>query len=99
MVADATSMQYVLHVGVGDTMSIDTGAAQPLVFRFVGALRDSVLQGELVIAEQQFVRLFPQQQGYRLFLVDAPSVESVPKPRRSRRSSSASCSHLASTPP
>ena len=70
-------MQYVLHVGVGDTFSIDTGGERPLVLRFVGALRDSVLQGELVVSEDAFVRLFPQQQGYRLFLVDAPSVRSL----------------------
>ena len=74
VIADATSLQYVLHVGVGDTFSIDTGGERPLVLRFVGALRDSVLQGELVVSEEAFVRLFPQQQGYRLFLVDAPSV-------------------------
>ena len=39
VVADATSMQYVLHVGVGDTFSIDTGGERPLVLRFVGALQ------------------------------------------------------------
>jgi len=77
VVGDATSLQYVLHVGVGDTFSIDTGGLRPLVVRFVGALRDSVLQGELVMAEEQFVRLFPQQPGYRLFLLDAPTVRSV----------------------
>ncbi len=78
VIGDATSMQYVLHVGVGDTFSIDTGGATPLVLRFVGALRDSVLQGELLMSEPQFVRLFPRQQGYRLFLIDAPSVSSLP---------------------
>jgi len=77
VVADATSMQYVLHRGVGDTFSIDTGGERPLVLRFVGAIRDSVLQGELVLSEDAFVRLFPQQQGYRLFLVDAPAVRSL----------------------
>ena len=77
VVADATSLQYVLHVGVGDTFSIDTGGERPLVLRFVGALRDSVLQGELVMSEEAFVRLFPQQQGYRLFLIDAPAVRSL----------------------
>jgi putative ABC transport system permease protein len=82
VVGDATSMQYVLHVGVGDTFEIETGAPQPLVVRFVGALRDSVLQGELVMAEEQFIRLFPQQQGYKLFLVDAPSVHSVDEANR-----------------
>jgi hypothetical protein len=81
VVADATSMQYVLHVGVGDTLAIDTGGERPLVLRFVGALRDSVLQGELVLAEEAFVRLFPQQQGYRLLLVDAPAVRSLEEAR------------------
>lgn len=77
VIGDATSMQYVLHVGVGDTFSIDTGGPAPLVLRFVGSLRDSVLQGELLMSETQFVRLFPQLQGYRLFLIDAPSVRSL----------------------
>ncbi len=77
VIADATSLQYVLHAGVGDTFSMDIGAAQPLVLRFVGALRDSVLQGELVMAEEQFVRLFPGQQGYRMFLVDKPGVRTI----------------------
>jgi putative ABC transport system permease protein len=77
VIADATSMQYVLHVGLGDTLSIDTGADRPLVLRFVGSLSDSVLQGEVIIAEEQFVRLFPQQQGYRLFLIESPGVTTL----------------------
>jgi ABC-type antimicrobial peptide transport system permease subunit len=82
VVADATSMQYVLHVAVGDTFSIDTGGERPLVLRFVGALRDSILQGELIVSEEAFVRLFPHQQGYRLFLADAPSVRSIDDARK-----------------
>jgi ABC-type lipoprotein release transport system permease subunit len=77
VIADATSLQYVLHAGVGDTFSMDIGAAAPLVLRFVGALRDSVLQGELVMAEEQFVRLFPGQQGYRMFLIDKPGIRTI----------------------
>ncbi len=76
-IADATSLQYVLHLGVGDTMAIDAGGAHPLQIRFVGALSDSVLQGEIVVAEEEFVRLFPAQQGYRFFLVDAPEAHTV----------------------
>jgi ABC-type lipoprotein release transport system permease subunit len=81
VVADVTSMQYVLHVGVGDTMSIDTGGERPLVLRFVGALRDSVLQGELIVDEAAFVKFFPQVQGYRLFLIDVPSARSIDEAR------------------
>ena len=73
-IADATSLQYVLHAAVGDDLSIDVGGSAPLVLRFVAALRDSVLQSEIVIGEAAFVRLFPSQQGFRFFLVDAPRV-------------------------
>jgi putative ABC transport system permease protein len=82
VIADATSLQYVLHAAVGDTMTIDTGAATPVTLRFVGALRDSVLQGELVMADGQFVRLFPSQEGYRFFLIDAPDVRTTGQARQ-----------------
>jgi ABC-type antimicrobial peptide transport system permease subunit len=73
-VADATSLQYVLHASVGDTMAIAVGSAAPVTLRFVGALRDSVLQGELIIGEEQFVRLFPDSGGFRFFLIDSDRV-------------------------
>ena len=72
-IADATSLQYVLHASVGDTLAMDIGRGQPLVLRFVAALSDSVLQGQLIISEDNFTRLFPAQQGYRLFLIDDPA--------------------------
>ena len=40
--------------------------------RLVAALSDSIFQGELLMAEQPFVRLFPEWEGYRFFLADAP---------------------------
>jgi hypothetical protein len=73
VIADATSLQYVLHAAVGDTFSMDIGRERPVVLRFVGALSDSVLQGELVVSEENFTRLFPAQQGYRLFLIEDPA--------------------------
>lgn len=74
VIADATSLQYVLHAKVGDVFSMDIGADRPLELQFVGAIRDTVLQGELIMSEENFVRLFPSQQGYRYFLIDAPGV-------------------------
>jgi hypothetical protein len=74
VVADATSLQYVLHAAVGDVFTMDAGGPEPLRLRFVGALSDSVLQGELVMGEEHFLRLFPNIEGYRLFLIDAAGV-------------------------
>ncbi len=71
VIADANSMTYVLHKKIGDELAIarDQGAIR---VRFVGALADSVFQSELIMSEKNFMRLFPDQQGYRLFLIDAP---------------------------
>src|SRR5206468_695332 len=41
--------------------------------RIVGAVANSILQGNLVIAEDAFIARFPSESGYRMFLIDAPS--------------------------
>jgi ABC-type antimicrobial peptide transport system permease subunit len=45
----------------------------PVRLRIVGTLSDSVLQGVLVVSEQNFLRAFPEQEGYRFLLVDVPA--------------------------
>jgi ABC-type antimicrobial peptide transport system permease subunit len=37
----------------------------------VAALSDSIFQSELLISERNFLRLFPDEEGYRFFLIDA----------------------------
>jgi ABC-type antimicrobial peptide transport system permease subunit len=39
----------------------------------VGAVANSILQGSLIIDEAEFVKRFPGESGYRMFLIDAPS--------------------------
>jgi hypothetical protein len=71
-IADATTIQYVLHRAVGDELVVrgDDGAAVRL--RLVGALQDSVLQGSLIVGEADFLRLFPGREGFRFFLLEVP---------------------------
>ena len=40
--------------------------------RLVAALRDSIFQGELLMSQANFRRLFPEQEGYHVLLVDTP---------------------------
>ena len=72
-IADATSLQYVLHASVGDEITIDADTARPVRLRIVASLDDTVLQGELLIAEDAFTEVFPDVAGYRVFLVDVPA--------------------------
>jgi hypothetical protein len=71
VIADANSLAYVLHTPVGQDFVIDVNG-RPLRLRVVAALRDSVLQGEFIMAESAFLRTFPAQQGYGLVLADTP---------------------------
>src|SRR4030095_4966384 len=71
VIADANSMTYVLHKKLGDELVLSRNEGLVRV-RFVGALADSVFQSELVMSEKNFLRLFPDQPGYRFFLIDAP---------------------------
>ena len=50
-------------------------AAAPVRLRVVGALADSIFQSELLMSEKNFLRLFPEQEGYRFFLIDLPAPE------------------------
>ncbi|HEX5735872.1 MAG TPA: FtsX-like permease family protein [Blastocatellia bacterium] len=70
VIADANSMTYVLHKKLGDEIVIDNGGANPLRLRLVASLSDSVFQGELLMSEKNFTRAFPDQEGYRFFLLD-----------------------------
>ena len=72
VIGDGTSLTYVLHVGVGDDVVIPGEDGTPIVLRVVAALSHSMLQSELMIAERQFLRLFPRREGHRFFLIDAP---------------------------
>ena len=54
-------------------MEVDRGTGAPLRLRFVAALRDGLFQGEILVAERPFLAAFPDDPGYRFFLLDAPA--------------------------
>jgi len=76
VIGDANSLTYVLHLGVGDELVVDA-ATGPLKLRVVAALSDSIFQSELLMSEKNFLRLFPAEAGYRMFLIDAPNSQAV----------------------
>jgi putative ABC transport system permease protein len=71
-IADQTTLMYSLHLGVGDDFTFTPDGQTPVRLRIVGALADSFLQSELIIGEDAFVRLFPRQDGYRLWMAGVP---------------------------
>jgi putative ABC transport system permease protein len=72
VIGDANSLNYVLHLKLGEDFVMDPGPTK-VRLRVVAALADSIFQSELIMSEKNFLRLFPSEQGYRYFLIDAPN--------------------------
>ncbi len=65
-IGDANSITYVLHKKLGDEVMV--GGKR---LRLVAALSHSLFQGELIVAEKHFLRAFPEEPGYRFFLLES----------------------------
>jgi len=72
-IGDANSIQWAMHKKVGNTIDYVDERGQPFKVRIVGAVANSILQGQLIIDEAQFLKRFPSESGHRMFLIDAPS--------------------------
>ena len=79
VIADANSLTYVLHRKLGEDFVI-TNRGQDVRLRFVAALSDSIFQSELLMSQENFLRLFPEQQGYSFLLGETgiDNVEALP---------------------
>ena len=74
--ADANSLTYVLHKNLGDQLLLSHGS-DTVRLTIVAALSDSILQGELVMSDDNFVRVFPEQPGYRFLLIDTKPADAA----------------------
>jgi putative ABC transport system permease protein len=71
-IGDYDTIIWVLGKSIGDELEYSDEKGRMFRLRLVGMLKDSILQGSLLIAEDEFTRRFPSEDGYRMFLVDAP---------------------------
>ncbi|MDX1931809.1 MAG: ABC transporter permease [Capsulimonadales bacterium] len=73
VIGDTNTVIWSLGKKLGDVVPITDDRGETHRLRIVGVLANSVLQGGLILSETQFVRLFPTQSGYQVFLIDAPA--------------------------
>ena len=71
-VADDATIQWALHKEPGDTLEYLDGHGKPFKVRLVGVLDNSVLQGNIIIDSAAFTQRFPDETGWRMFLIDTP---------------------------
>ena len=73
IVADNETAQYILKLGIGETMEITDQRGLPRQLKLVATLSHSIFQSELLMAEEHFLRLFPSQSGFGVVLIEAPA--------------------------
>ena len=78
-IADQSVMMWALSGGdmmkskkLGDTIDYTDEHGNAFKIQFVGQIADSIMQGNLIIPESDFIKRFPSESGYRVFLVDNP---------------------------
>jgi hypothetical protein len=69
-ILDANTAQWILKVKLGDTLDVADDKNDKVKLRVVALLQASIFQSEILIAEEQFLRLFPRQEGFQFFLIE-----------------------------
>ncbi|MEM7307805.1 MAG: FtsX-like permease family protein [Planctomycetota bacterium] len=72
-IGDQASVQWTMKKGLGETLDYVDERGARFEVQIVATLADSILQGDLLVAEDALKRRFPSESGQRLFLVDAPA--------------------------
>ncbi len=72
-VIDMNTATYALKKKLGDLIVYQDSQGKPFAVKLVGMLENSLLQGSIVISEQNFITERADVAGYRYFLLDTDS--------------------------
>ena len=71
-VGDINTITWALGKNIGDTVHIRNSRNEKIGLEIVGMISNSILQGGLVISEENMTRYFPAAGGYNAYLIDHP---------------------------
>jgi ABC-type antimicrobial peptide transport system permease subunit len=69
---EANTVGWQLNSHLGGELELKNDRGELVRVRIVGLLEDSVFQGELLMADRNFLKLYPRQEGFQFFLIAAP---------------------------
>jgi ABC-type antimicrobial peptide transport system permease subunit len=70
-VGDYATVIWGLGKSIGDELEYSDEKGRTFQLRIVGTIKNSILQGSLLIAEDKFIERFPSEDGYRMLLIDS----------------------------
>lgn len=72
VLGDLNTLMFSLHKFVGQSIPIPNEEHPQHQLKVSGMFQDSVFQGVLVMSEDNFLKVYPQQKGFRYFLIEVP---------------------------
>ena len=72
VLGDLNTLMFSMHKSVGQTIAIPNDEHPQHQLKIAGMFQDSIFQGVLVMNEDDFVKLYPEQKGFRYFLIEVP---------------------------
>ncbi|MHC4324696.1 MAG: ABC transporter permease, partial [Planctomycetota bacterium] len=67
-IGDYATVIWALGKSIGDQLQSSDDKGNVFKLQIVGLLKNSILQGSLIIPEDEFTRRFPTEEGYRMLL-------------------------------
>ncbi len=74
---DETTLLWALKRKVGDTLAYADENGGTFAVQIVGTLPDSIFQGHVIVDEALFLKKYPSNAGYSLFLADVKSATAL----------------------
>lgn len=72
VLGDMNTLMFSLHKFVGQSIQIPDDQHPQHQLKISGMFQDSVFQGVLVMSEDNFLKVYPEQKGFRYFLIEVP---------------------------
>lgn len=72
VLGDANTLMYSLKKGIDDVILVPNEENPEYALKIAGMLDGSVFQGVLLMSEENFLALYPEQEGYGYFLIEGP---------------------------
>ena len=76
-IGDYNSVRWILHLGLGDELTMENDRGEPVRIRIVGLLEKSIFQSELLISQADFLHHFPDHGGFSVFLTETSPREAA----------------------
>lgn len=70
VLGDMNTLMYSLHKGIGDVIQVPNEETPEQTLEVAGMFANSIFQGVLVMSEENFQKVFPEQVGFQYFLIE-----------------------------